>query len=110
MRHNITAVLAADISTADQLQKLDLIPGTGSLETRVSDDGESEQINVSFRMAQSASRPEILTRDLRVRVKYLDESSGVQREIDLGTSDIPVRLQIVETDTRDISFSYRRKI
>ena len=110
MRHNITSIKANDSTTANQPQDLGLIPGTGSIEVRMSDDGESERINVSFRAKQSASRPEILSRDLRVYIKYLDESAGLEQSLTLGTPDIPVRLQVIETDTREISFSYSRKI
>lgn len=110
MRHNITSIKASEAATTDTPGDIGFIPGTGALEIRVADDGESEQVSASFRVGQSAVRPSLLTRDLLLTLKYMDEGTGSEISLDLGSEDVPVRLQVSETDTRDVSFTYSRKI
>ena len=111
MTHNICKVEARDLNVSNgRVQELDIVHGAGSMDIKVAADGESETINLSFRIAMSRERPSILTKDLVLKVEYLDESSGLAATLQFGTEEVPARLNISETTTREISCSYSRKI
>jgi len=112
MKHIITFIdfeLACPKFPDRQVLSFPIIPGTGSLSAKTSEDGATQEITVTARIASTWPTPEDYTSDMsRVVVGYSDELDGTIKEISFGSEELPARFTVEDNTTMSIKCTYTR--
>lgn len=112
MKHVITAieyqVMYPKLQGAGALS-FPIIPGSGSISAKTSQDGLTQEITVTARIAQTYPVPEDYTSDMSsVTVRYFDEIAGDIKTISFGSEDLPARFAVEDNATMSIKCVYTR--
>lgn len=113
MKHVITSIAAVLVDTRfpDALLQLPvtfpIIPGTGSISFKTSQDGLTREITVTARIKPQASLPEDYISDMsQVQVQYSDEEAGIIKSVTFGSKELPARFTVEDNATTSIKCTY----
>ncbi|MBQ7422955.1 MAG: hypothetical protein IJV27_12570 [Prevotella sp.] len=86
-----------------------IIPGSGSISAKTSQDGLTQEITVTARIAQTYPVPEDYTSDMSsITVRYSDEIAGDIKSMTFGSSELPARFVVEDNATMSIKCTYTR--
>lgn len=108
MKYVIIGIEATISSPARDYDKdLELVPASGILHLNTSDDGLTEEIELSAQIPWTAKVPETIGAELSlVRVTYQNEEAGTTEIVSFGSAELPVRFTLEERSTRVIKCKY----
>jgi len=113
MKHVITKIqikLLESMTGGALTLDLPIIPGTGHITSKTSNDGLTEDVTVTSRLRARYPLSTTYLADLKlVTVSYSDdEASGSIKSISFGTTEIPARFTLEDSETMAVKCVYKR--
>lgn len=112
MKHVVTGIvlkLAHPRNGSIVTIQMPIVPGSGTVTSKTSADGLTEEITVSARIIGRYPFDGDYLADARtVTVHYSDEPSGTVKTIEFGSMDVPARFTVENTTTTTMKCVYKR--